>query len=243
MTDRLEVALAELASRVEYPPTPALRRAVAERLAVPPGRGWFVPLPRALALALIGLLVMATAAAALVVLVPGLRLTLVPSLPTASVPDDPLGDRLGLGAAVAVDEVAALAPRQLGPPDEAYAIGDHQVVSLVYAASDDLPELDGSGIGLLVQAVEGALDRDQVEKLVLEVGASVVEVSVDGSPGYWIEGRPHLLRYLDPDGEARVEATRLVGDALVWQRGGTLYRIESGLGLAETLRIADTIDP
>jgi hypothetical protein len=36
--------------------------------------------------------------------------------------------------------------------------------------------------------------------------------------------------------------TRLVGDTLVWQRGGVLYRIESGLGLAETLRIAESID-
>ena len=42
---------------------------------------------------------------------------------------------------------------------------------------------------------------------------------------------------------ARAEATRLVGDTLVWERDGTLYRIESGLGLVETLRIAETIEP
>ena len=243
MTDRLDAALTDLAGAVDFPPTPAIRRAVAGRLARPGRRGWFAPMPRALALALIGLLVLATAAAAIVILAPGLRLTLVPSLPTASVPADPLGTRLALGAAVAVDEVDHLAPGALGPPDEAYANGDDQVVSLVYAASGDLPALDGTGIGLLVQAIEGALARDQVEKVVIEVGASVTAVNVDGATGYWIEGPPHLLRYLGPDGEARAEATRLVGDSLVWERDGTLYRIESGLGLAETLRIAETIEP
>ena len=243
MTDRLDAALADLAGAVDFPPTPRIRRAVADRLAQPERHGWFGPLPRALALALIGLLVLATAAAALVILVPGLRLTLVPSLPAASVPADPLGTRLALGAAVAVDEVADLAPGALGPPDEAYVIGDDQIVSLVYAASDDLPALDASGIGLLVQAIDGALEREQVEKLVTEVDASVTAVSVDGAPGYWIEGPPHLLRYVGPDGEARAEATRLVGDTLVWERDGTLYRIESGVGLATTLSIAATIEP
>lgn len=243
MIDRLDAALVDLAGAIDFPPTPGLRRRVADRLAQPERRKWFAAVPRALALALIGLLVLATAAAALVILVPGLRLTLVPSLPTASATADPLATRLALGTAVAVDEVAGFAPELLGPPDEAYVIGDEQIVSLIYAASDDLPALDGTDIGLLVQAIDGALEREQVEKLVTEVDASVAAVTVDGASGYWIQGPPHLLRYLGQDGEARAEASRLVGDTLVWERDGTLYRIESGLGLAETLRIAETIQP
>lgn len=243
MTDRLDAALADLATAIEFPRTPDLRSAVAPGTAEAPRRRWFGPLPRALGLALVGLLLLATAAGALVLVVPGLRLTLVPSIPTASVPDDPLGTRLALGTAVPVDEVAAFAPETLGPPDEAYVIGDREVVSLVYAATDDLPELDGTGIGLLVQAIDGALENDQVEKLVAEEGAGVTGVSMDGAPGYWITGPPHLLRYIGPDGEQRSEATRLVGDTLVWARDGTLYRIESGLGLAGTRRIAETIRP
>jgi hypothetical protein len=238
MTDRLDAALAALATQIEFPATPDLRPEVAARLAAPPRRSWFAPLPRAVALALIGLLVLATAAAALVLVVPGLRLTLVPEVPA-----EPLANRLGLGREVPVGTVDAFAPEALGTPDEAYVIGDGAIVSLVYAASGDLQELDGTGIGLLVQAIEGALEREQVEKLVPEVAATLTEVSVDGSPGYWISGPPHLLRYLGPDGEARAEATRLVGDALVWERGGTLYRIESGIGLDETLRIAESIGP
>lgn len=243
MTDRLDAALAKLAGAIEFPPTPGLRRPVAERLNTPERRGWFAPMPRALALALIGLLVLATAAAALVVLVPGLRLTVVPDMPAASVPGDSLGTRLALGQAVPIDRAAHLAPQALGPPDEAYVMGDGEILSLVYAASDELPELHATGIGLLVQGIDGALDRDQVEKLVVEFDSSVAAVTVDGAPGYWISGPPHLLRYLGPDGEPRSQATRLAADTLVWERGGILYRIESGLGLIETLRIAETMDP
>ena len=167
MTDRLDAALVDLATAIEFPRTPELRSAVAARTAEAPRRRWFAPLPRALGLALVGLVLLATAAAALVLVVPGLRLILVPSIPTASGPADPLGTRLALGTAIGVDEVAAIAPDTLGPPDEAYVIGDREIVSLVYAASDDLPELDGTGIGLLVQAIDGALEGDQVEKLVV----------------------------------------------------------------------------
>lgn len=243
MADRLDAALADLAPAVEFPPTPVLRAAVAERLVAPRRRRWLAPLPRALVLAVLGLLLLATAAAALVLAVPGLRLTFVPELPTASVPTDPLGARLALGAAVPVDDVADLAPAALGPPDEAYAIGDRAIVSLVYVASDELPGLDGTGIGMLVQAIDGALEREQVAKLAVETGVSVTHVDVNGAAGYWITGPPHLLRYLGPDGEERSEATRLVGDVLVWERAGTLHRIESGVGLAETLRIAGSIEP
>jgi hypothetical protein len=243
MADRIDAALTGLAPAVEFPPTPTLRAAVAERLVGPPRRAWFAPLPRAIVLALVGLLLLATAAAALVLAVPGLRLTFVPELPTASVATDPLGARLALGAVVLVDDVADLAPAAVGPPDEAYAIGDRAIVSLVYAATDELPALDGTGIGLLVQAIDGALEREQISKLAVETGSSVTPVDVNGAPGYWITGPPHLLRYLGPDGEERSEATRLVGDVLVWERGGTLYRIESGLGLTETLWIAESIKP
>jgi hypothetical protein len=243
MADRLDAVLGDLASAVEFPPTPRMRAAVAERLVEPPRVRWFGALPRALVLALVGLLLVATAAAALVLAVPGLRLAFVPELPRASVPADPLGTRLALGAAIPVDDVADLAPAALGPPAEAYGIGDGAIVSLVYAATDELPALDGTDIGLLVQAIDGALEREQVSKIAVEVGASVTEVSVNGARGYWIAGPPHLLRYLGPDGEERAEATRLVGDTLVWERGGTLFRIESGLGLTETVRIAESIEP
>jgi hypothetical protein len=241
MADRLDEALADLATAIDFPPTPDLWRSVAVGMARPAGRPWLTPVPRALVLALIGLLVLAAAAAAAVLVLPGLRLSLVPGLPSVSTPPGPLATRMALGAAAPVADVAELAPATLGPPQEAYVIGDGDVVSLVYVASAELPELDGTGIGLLIQRIPGSLVRESVDKLVVEVGAVVTAVTVDGAPGYWITGPPHLLRFLDPNGVERAEATRLVGDTLVWERDGTLYRIESGLGLEETIGIAESI--
>jgi hypothetical protein len=214
---------------------------VADRLSDRRQSRWFAS-PRVLAAGLVAILLLLAAAAAFLV-VPGLRLTWVTDLPSASAPAGALGTRMALGARVPVAQVSEYQPAGLGEPDEAYVIGEGAIVSLVYAAGPELPELDGSGIGMLVQAIEGALDREQVNKLVVEVGATVTPVRVAGRNGYWISGPPHLLRYFGPGGEQRAEATRLVGDVLVWERSGVLYRIESGLGPEETIRIAETIAP
>lgn len=239
MDDRLEAALLRLAADLDFPPTPDLRRTVAERAQATAPRWWPAAWPRAAALALIAtLLVAATAAAALVLVLPGLRITTVPTVPTA----EAVASRLALGDPIAADTVGAGVPAALGPPDEAYVIGDHEVLSLVYLADDALPDLAGSGIGLLVQVIDGALDRERVEKLVAD-GATVLPVQVGRDAGFWIEGPPHLVRYLDPEGRERSQRTRLVGDTLVWERGGVLYRIESGLGLQGTLRVAESIAP
>ena len=238
MDDRLDAALLRLAADIDFPPTPDLRRSVVERAQAPARRWWPSAWPRAAVLALIATLLVAATAAALVLVLPGLRITTVPTVPTA----EAVASRLALGEPIPADTVGAGIPEALGPPDEAYVNGDHEVLSLVYLADEELPELAGSGIGLLVQVIDGALDRDRVEKLVAE-GATVTPVRVGGDAGFWIDGLPHLVRYTDPEGHERSQRTRLVGDTLVWERGGVLYRIESGLGLDGTLRIAASIAP
>ena len=243
MGDRLDALLRATAADTMFPVTPDLRGAVLERIARPERRSWLpARWPRALALAVISLLVLAGTVLAVALLLPGLRLTFVPILPTASVPEGPLAMRLALGDPVSAETVSVGVPDALGLPDEAYQSGEGDVLSLVYGASAQLPDLGGSGIGLLVQVIEGELDRTRVEKLVVEVGARVVAVRVGDERGFWISGPPHLVRYEAPSGGERSEATRLVGDTLVWQRGEVLYRMESGLGLVETLRIAESIE-
>jgi len=239
MDDRLDAALLQLAADIDFPPTPDLRSSVAERAQQPSRRWWPSAWPRAAALAVVATLLVAATAAALVLVLPGLRITTIPTLPTA----DAVSSRLALGDPIPAESVGAGIPAALGQPDEAYVIGDHEVLSLVYLADDELPDLAGSGIGLLVQVIDGALDREMVQKLVAEVGASVTPVQVGGDAGFWIDGLPHLVRYIDPEGRERSQRTRLVADTLVWQRGGALYRIESGLGLDGTLRIAESIAP
>jgi hypothetical protein len=244
MDDRLDIAMADLAERVEFPPTPDLVPRVAGRLREPE-RGWPWPSrwPRAAVLAVIATLLLAATVAALALVLPGLRITMVPSVPSADAPRDPLGARLALGTPIPIETANAGVPTLLGAPDEAYEVGDGEVLSLVYAVSDDLPELGDSGIGLLVQVIDGDLDRARVEKLVDEVGVSLTSVRVGEADGYWISGPPHLIRYTSPSGAERSQSTRIAGDALVWERAGILFRIESGLGREATIRIAESIAP
>ena len=242
MPDRLDTALVDLADNLAFPPTPDLRRAVVTRLSQTPRRSWMPALwPRALVLGVGAALLVAGAVMAALLVLPGLRLTFTPALPTGPVPVDPLATRLALGERVSVDSVDGPVPLVLGEPDEAYSSRSGEVISLVYASGDELPELAGSGIGLLVQQINGSLERDRIEKLIVEVGATVTVTDVDGASGFWIQGPPHLIRYRGPSGEERAELTRLAGDTLVWQSGHVLYRIESGLGLQETRRIAESI--
>jgi hypothetical protein len=242
MPESLDAALRDLAAEVAFPPTPDLRGAVAARLHERSRRSWApVAWPRALVLGIAATVLITGVVVAAVLVIPGLRLTFTPSLPTASVPSNALATRLALGDPVALDAVDARVPAILGQPDEVYSARSGEVITLVYASSDELPELAGTGIGLLVQQINGSLERERIEKLIVEVSASVTELEIDGSPGYWIEGPPHLIRYRGPSGQERSEMTRLVGDTLVWQRGDVLYRIESGLGLETTLRIAESM--
>ncbi len=242
MSDRLDAALRELAADIAYPPTPDVRAALSMRLARPVRKRWWPgPMPRALVLAVLATLLIAAVASALVLALPGLRITFVPELPTTN-----LGTRLALGERVAVDTLRTRAtftvqlPQALGTPDEAYVAEDGRVVTLVYAAEGSLPEIGGTGIGLLLQQIDGVLDRGQVEKLVPE-GATVARVEVAGEPGFWIEGHSHVVRFTDPSGAQGTAPSRLAGDTLVWERGGVLYRIESELGRPATIEIAETI--
>jgi hypothetical protein len=242
---RLESMLTGMAQDVGWPATPDVAAAVLERLAQsPPGR-WRLrrTLRPAFAIAIVATFVLAAAVAALALGLPGLRIIITPSLPPSAI-TPAKGERLGLGDATSLEAAedafgpGLAVPAAIGAPDETYAAADGSIVWLVYRADDELPALAGSDIGLLVMEVHGAVDRDQLEKIVLEGNNTVTRVDVAGAPGYWIEGEPHVLRYRDPSGATDEIVSRLVGETLVWERDRVLYRIESGLGATETVRIA-----
>jgi len=234
----LDAALRGLAADVAFPAVPDhMTAGVASRLAgrTPAPRRW--RWTRALLIAAGLTLLAAATVAALAWALPGLRI-----VPVASVPAAPgLGSGLALGDAAAPGEAAPFTIAALGVPDATYRSPDGGVTTFLFAPRDGLPEL-GAGIGLLAQRIDGTLDRSMVMKLVDEVDARVVPVSVGGADGFWVAGPPHLVRYVGTDGRERAEMTRLAGDTLVWQDGDTLYRIESGLGLEPTLRLAESVD-
>jgi hypothetical protein len=245
---RLDEMLADLAPDVAWPSTPN----VVDRVLQPPvspRRGPWRLLRTwrpAFAIAVVATLVLAAAVAALAFGLPGLRIIVTPSLPPSAIAPA-LGERLDLGDPTTLEAAAGsfggglAVPAAAGAPDETYAAADGSIVWLVYSADDALPPLAGSDVGLLVMEVHGTVDSEQIDKLVVEGRNTVTAVSVAGAPGYWIEGEPHLLRYRDPSGGTDEVVSRLVGDTLVWERDGILYRIESGLGARETLRLATSM--
>jgi hypothetical protein len=259
----LEAALADLATAIAFPPTPDLARSVGERLRQRPA---VVGRPHAARRTLIRSLLLAAAVALLLAgaaLAVRLGLDLLsiefgsmppaPSagaahLPTASgSPAIVPGSRLALGAERSLDEVRTEAgftvalPEGLASPTGAYLGGPslRGQVSLVYGPTDDLPAsalLDGAG--LLVTQNRGGADDGLAHKLVEAGLATVRPVVVDDARGLWITGPPHVFWYLAPDGTVIEDSRRLVGDALVWERDGILYRIEGEIPLERALEIA-----
>lgn len=264
MSDRIEARLADLAGALAFPPTPDLAGAVGARLRAGgprASRGLLVPfrsIRRSLLLA--GALTLLVVAGALAVRL-GLDLlqirfgpfpTLAPSPSAVGGSESPagsapLGASLGLGQPISLDDalgissMRVLVPELLGPPDIVYAGGPalRGQIAFVYAPRDTLP-LSGllGGAGLLITQSRGEIDQGLASKL-LDAGLATVEnVDVNGAPGIWIGGKPHIFWYLAPDGRPIEESRRYVGDTLAWEVDGVLYRIEGDIPLEQALEIA-----
>jgi hypothetical protein len=168
------------------------------------------------------------------------------SLPTG------LGSDLFLGHQVPIDQVGAevafhvLVPSapSLGSPDEVWlsrnVFPDGQV-SLVYRARPGLPSAGPTGAGLLLTEFRASVNAGFLQKVVGE-GTTLSAVRVkDRYPGFWIEGRPHEVMVVGPDGQPVPDTVRLAGNVLIWEQGGVTLRIESTLGLAQVLRLAASV--
>jgi hypothetical protein len=138
-----------------------------------------------------------------------------------------------------------LAPAAAGEPSGAFAGRPMGAVTLVWPATEHLPEIEGDGdgtdgIGLVVTAMRGSPERPSVVK---RAGpeTTVEAVTVGGRPGYWISGAPHEMRLLDLAGDPVALGVRLAGNTLVWADRGTTYRLESGLDRSSAIELAETI--
>jgi hypothetical protein len=258
--DELEARLADLAAVLAFPPTPDLATAVGARLRSPAAeletRPRLLPFRRSVRRSLL-------LAAALALLVVGgafavrfglelLSIEFGPlptSAPASASPHPPgaIGANLRLGRPVTLEDVSAaaafdvLVPQNLGQPDAVY-LGDAALrgqVAFVYAPRNDLPRSDLlGGAGLLVTQNQGGPDPGLAHKIADTSRATVEPVDVDGAPGVWISGDPHLFWYMAPDGTLIDESRRLVGDTLAWERDDVLYRIEGAITLSHALEIA-----
>lgn len=113
-------------------------------------------------------------------------------------------------------------------------------VTLVYTARPGLPAIAGTDIGMLVQEFRGGLGGGLFQKGV-PASSHIEPVTINGVPGYWIEGGLRAFAYQDASGTVQFEQTRIAGNTLLWEQNGIVYRLESLLPKDDALRIAARI--
>jgi len=250
----LEGALRDLGPRYPYPPTPNLASRVRLRITAQP-----VPRPRRLELwrdprrlALVAAVLLVLLGAAAVANpatrnaiahffhVGGVIVNRQPSpLPSFS-PVTPLdlGRRTTRDDAQSKVSFTIEVPAELGTPDAVYVVSGIPggEVSLAYTPRPGIPLVRETGLGVLVTEFRGDLIPGFITKSLGE-GTTAQEVSVNGDPGWWIAGQPHMI-YVDVAGQSQPLTLRMASNTLIWEHGGVTYRIESDLSKADAFRLA-----
>lgn len=252
----VEQQLLELGASLGWPATPRLAARIRYRVAEP-GRVWY---QSRWAIAAVALLI---ALAALFAYTPtrsviarwfNLHASIqkVEHPPTPSpLPPGPLGQRLGLGDSTTLEAAQGqvkwkiTVPPSLGQPDEVYLqqppTGPSQgEVTLVYSARPGIPMSGQTGVSVLVTEAQGSVDKSFFGKM-LGNEATLEEVQVNGHPGFWISGKPHVFFFIDASGQVRNETMRLATNTLIFDNGGTIVRIEGDLTKAKALEIARSL--
>jgi hypothetical protein len=228
------------------------------------------PVRRSLVLAIVALVVLAAIVGAIGFGVPGIRIiftgaTAAPSAspaqsaspaPSATpisatsavapTPPGPPGADLDLGFLTTPAEAPTLTDfGLLRPSDPAVGVPDtiwyrEGRLTLIWTSRPGLPDTQASGIGLLLTEFRGSVDQEFFGKMV-GPGTTLTPVTVGGSTGYWIAGALHDFFYLDANGQVVNDGRRVVGDTLIWTKGTMTFRLETSLGRAAAIRIAETI--
>jgi len=173
-----------------------------------------------------------------------------PSRSPGAVQSPTASPALGLGTLVTLDEAKARAgypvvvPTDplLGAPDEVYlrAVTNSTQVSFVYTIRPGIPVSAAAGVSALVTEFRGATVDENFFGKVLDANTTVTKVTVNGQPGFWIQGTPHFFFY-NSSGTFQQESLRLAGNTLLWLRGDLLMRLEAQVDQATALRIADSV--
>ena len=240
----LERGLAELRETVEFPATPDIASNVVRRLRedAAPSRVPRLRMPRALAAAVLGSLVVAVGAFAAV---PGFRhavLDLIDlrgaTVETTTAPAPPApSDEPDYGREINLPEgpadirlKGALLPKGLGPPDAAFIRRGVSRGELTLVYGD-----------IAISQFRGDLAPEYFAKLV-PAGTEVERLRIDGDPAVWFSEAPHFFAYRGPNGEIVESTVRPAGNVLLVERGRLLIRIEGAPSRARAIQIARSLD-
>jgi len=239
----LERELLALGPAIDWPETPDVANAVTARIgdAEPRRRTPRRRLGLALALVLAAVLaVLAVPPARTAIFdwlgIGGARIIEVDELP--SVRETPgiefLGDRVSLEQARArAGFPFADPPGDLDPPAE---IRVAPGIRVTYVWRED-----GAARLLVTQFPGSAADPGLVKKLV-GGGTSIEQFEVDGDPAVWLQGGPHVVYFLAPEGDVREDVGWLAGNTLLIDRSGVTVRIEGPLDRRDAVELARAMD-
>jgi hypothetical protein len=244
--ERLQAAIVALATEIDWPQGPDLTSRVASQIKPRPSisRRWLA-LGSAVLIALV--LLFSTPgqeAVAWLLRVTGIQIELTESEVPAGPPATLIG---GVDASLveAQDEVGfdLRTPRLLGPPESVQLLtwGGGQQVAMIWSESDDLPEVFDTGVGLLLIQFEARVDQELLLKQAPE-STRIEPVRVDGDLGYFLSEAPHTVFFESKEGLIADDQVRLTANVLVWMSDGVTYRIESALGLDDSVEIAESLD-
>jgi hypothetical protein len=121
------------------------------------------------------------------------------------------------------------------PPDEVYVIDtDFGDPGILYAwrPSAAYPRIEGTDWGLMLIVGQG--DDEFVTKSINRFDA-LVDVKVDDGRAFWIPA-PHEVSISTDQGS---ETFSVTGNVLIWQVGDLSYRLETSLGRAEAIALAE----
>lgn len=100
---------------------------------------------------------------------------------------------------------------------------------------------DGDRVRLLVTQFPGdATDPGLVKKLVSSA-TSIDTSDLDGRRALWLEGGPHVVLFVAPDGNVRNDLGWLAGNTLLVEDGGVTVRIEADVDRADAIELARSL--
>jgi hypothetical protein len=163
-----------------------------------------------------------------------------PPGPVSPTTDLQLGERTTLADARAQVSVVVPAATGFRTPEEVWftPVGGGGV-SLVYRARPGLPAAEHTGVGLLVQEFAGET-QTSVNKF-LTAGVRAEQVTINSDRGVFISGGEHTIFYNATDGTQIQTSGRLVGNALIFQRGPLTIRLEGDLSRDRMVAIAESL--
>lgn len=249
--DALGRALTTAARDIDWPTTPDLASRVSRQLhdlerrpSLPRPRLSLPRRRRTVLLLVAGVVLLAAAAVAAKVIIDlgALTIDTTPGRPTAlpsAVGSGPtVGHATSLGGAQTEAGFVAHVPDALGTPDAVWVdrTSDGARIVLAWAENETLPAIQDLPWGAVLYEFRG--DVTQASKLLFTEANTFRPVEIDGHDAWWISG-DHELDLVTGDGT--YSRYRVTGNVLVWDVGGTVLRLETSLGRAAAVGIAESI--